>query len=119
MGTQPLSGIFYKKIPIKLKSFPLDLYCCQSCGFVQLIKTAKKNLMFGKFYEYRTSLSNLMINHLTRKIKYLKEKKFINKHSSVLDIGSNDGTFLNNLNCKNLYGADPTALKLRDFIRQE
>ena len=118
LGTQPLSGIFYKRIPKKLKRFPLDLYLCQSCELVQLIKTAKKNLMFGKFYEYRTSLSNLMITHLMKKIKYLKEKKFINKYSSILDIGSNDGTFLNNLNCKNLYGADPTALKFKRFYKK-
>ena len=118
VGSQPLSGIFYKSKQKKLKKFPLNLYFCKRCRLVQLLKTAKKNLMFGKFYEYRTSLSNLMVNHLEKKKKYLKDKKYINSSSSVLDIGSNDGTFLNSLNCSTLCGADPTAYKFKGYYKK-
>jgi len=118
VGSQPLSGIFYKSKQKKLKKFPLNLYFCKNCRLVQLLKTANKNLMFGKFYEYRTSLSNLMVSHLEKKIKYLKDKKYINNSSSVLDIGSNDGTFLNSLKCDILCGVDPTAYKFKDHYKK-
>ena len=73
--------------------------------------------MFGNNYEYSTALSKLMINHIYKKYKKIINKKFINNKSKVLDIGSNDGTFLNNFkNAKRLYGIDPSAKKfLRNY----
>ena len=49
--------------------------------------------MYGETYGYRTSLSPLMINHMRYKYKFLKKQ--FKKNSFILDIGSNDGTFLN------------------------
>ena len=75
--------------------------------------------MFGKSYEYRTSLSNLMKNHIKKKFLYLKKKKIINSKSSILDIGSNDGTFLNFFPKSNsLLGMDPTANKFKSFYKK-
>ena len=51
--------------------------------------------MYGLNYGYQTSISNLMISHLIEKKKLLEKKKIIRKKISILDIGSNDGTFLN------------------------
>ena len=56
---------------------------------------------------------------MKNKFKFLIKKKFIKRKSNILDIGSNDGTFLNffaesgynNL----LYGVDPSAEKFREF----
>ena len=36
-----------------------------------------------------------MVNHLKEKIKKLDRFGIFNKKSQILDIGSNDGTFLN------------------------
>ena len=44
--------------------------------------------MFGITYEYRTSLSNLMKNHIFKKVQFLKKNKFVNGNSSIIDIGS-------------------------------
>ena len=119
IGSQPLSGIFYKKKKHNLKKYPLKLYRCDKCTLVQLKKTAKKKEMFGKTYEYRTSLSNLMISHIKKKIKYLKSNKFLKKKANILDIGSNDGTFLNNIGkSKNLIGIDPSADKFKKFYKK-
>ena len=119
VGSQPLSGVFYKKKKFNLKKYPLDLYKCQTCKLIQLYKTAKSYQMFGKTYEYRTSLSQLMISHIKKKIKYLKKKNLIKYNSAILDIGSNDGTFLNNLNkSMQLFGIDPTAKKFKDLYKK-
>ena len=119
VGSQPLSGIFYNSKKLNLKKYPLDLFKCQFCQLIQLYKTAKFENMFGETYEYRTSLSKMMISHIKNKVKYLKKKNLIKNNSSVLDIGSNDGTFLNNLNkSMQLYGIDPTAKKFKHLYNK-
>ena len=68
--------------------------------------------MFGNNYGYKTSISNLMTTHLKNIYLNIKSKRIISKNSLILDIGSNDGTFLNFFNNpKRLFGADPSAKK--------
>ena len=119
VGSQPLSGIFYRNKKFNLKNYSLDLFKCSNCKLIQLYKSAKSHQMFGETYEYRTSLSNLMISHIKNKIKYLKKKSLIKHNSSILDIGSNDGTFLNNLNkSMQLVGIDPSAEKFKHLYKK-
>jgi len=119
IGSQPLSGVFYKTKKYNLKKYPLDLFKCKKCNLIQLYKTAKLSQMFGETYEYRTSLSNLMIAHIKNKIYRLEKKNLIKENSSVLDIGSNDGTFLNNLSqSMKLFGIDPTAKKFKYLYKK-
>ena len=119
VGSQPLSGIFYRNKKFNLKNYSLDLFKCSNCKLIQLYKSAKSHQMFGETYEYRTSLSNLMISHIKNKIKYLKKKSLIKHNSSIIDIGSNDGTFLNNLNkSMQLVGIDPSAEKFKHLYKK-
>jgi len=119
IGSQPLSGIFFKTKKFNLKKYPLDLFKCKNCQLIQLYKTAKSHQMFGKTYEYRTSLSNLMITHIKNKINNLKKRNLIKQSSSILDIGSNDGTFLNNLSkSMKLFGIDPAAKKFKNLYKK-
>ena len=75
LGKQPLSGIFYPKKKLNLKKYSLDLFRCKKCKLVQLGEKAKTERMFGESYEYSTSLSKLMINHIKKKVQYFKKKK--------------------------------------------
>ena len=114
IGTQPLSGVFFKKKVFNAKKYPLDLFQCQKCKLVQISKTVNSEKMFGETYEYRTSLSQLMVNHIKNKVNYLKDKKLIDNNSKILDIGSNDGTFLNFFKTSlKLVGIDPSAYKFK------
>jgi len=114
IGKQPLSGIFLKSRKFTLKKYSLDLFRCQKCDLVQLADRPKKEKMFGENYEYSTALSKLMISHIKEKVNYLKKKKFVKKNSRILDIGSNDGTFLNQFKKQNyLVGIDPSAKKYK------
>ena len=69
--------------------------------------------MYGADYGYKTSVSRLMVDHLKKKISKLNRFGIFKKKSKILDIGSNDGTFLNFFsNFKNryeLFGIDPSA----------
>ena len=71
IGSQPLSGVFLKKKKYNLKKYPLDLFVCQKCKLIQIAKIPKSNEMFGSKYEYRTSLSKLMADHIGNKAKDL------------------------------------------------
>jgi len=120
IGKQPISSVFYKSKINKLKNYSLDLYECLYCKLIQLNKIPPLTKMYGQNYGYRTSLSPLMVNHMKK--KFLILKKIINlknNKTNILDIGSNDGTFLNffanNTNKKNLYGIDPSAEKFKKF----
>ena len=78
-----------------LKNYPLDLFECQKCKLIQFSKLAPNDDLYGSTYGYRTSLSDFMVNHIKKKFIYLNSGKYIKKNSFLLDIGSNDGTFLN------------------------
>ena len=118
---QPLSGVFLEKKKFNQKKYPLNLYRCEKCHLVQFKKAIKKKEMFGKTYEYKTSLSDLMINHLYKKTKLIRQKKILKKNSKILDIGSNDGTFLNFFSKDKfeLYGIDPSARKFKENYSQK
>jgi NDP-4-keto-2,6-dideoxyhexose 3-C-methyltransferase len=117
IGKQPISSLFFNKPKKKLKLYSLDLYECKKCNLVQLNKIAPMNSMYGATYGYRTSLSPLMINHMYDKFKFILNKKIITKNKNkILDIGCNDGTFLNFFfknGYKRLYGIDPSAEKFK------
>ena len=119
IGSQPLSGVFLKKKKFNPKKYPLDLFQCQKCKIIQISKIVKSEKMFGKTYEYRTSLSKMMTEHIKNKAKYLQKKGLVNNKSAILDIGSNDGTFLNCFE-KNisLFGIDPSANKFKNYYNK-
>ena len=58
-----------KKPNYKLKKYSLDLYECEKCRLVQFSKLPPLEEMYGETYGYRTSLSQLMINHMNNKFK--------------------------------------------------
>ena len=61
-----------------------------------------------------------MVSHLKKKYKNLINRYNINKTDKILDIGSNDGTFLNFFhNSSRCYGVDPSALKLKKYYKKE
>ena len=114
MGKQPISSVFYNKPKTKLKKYSLDLFKCSKCDLVQFSSLAPLEDMYGLTYGYNTSLSPLMVDHMRNKFKFLESnyKKLLK--GQILDIGSNDGTFLNllkSLKGVKLYGMDPSSKK--------
>lgn len=117
IGKQCISSVFPDKKVNLNKKYLLDLFECQKCKLVQLSKIPPLQDMYGQNYGYRTSLSPLMINHMKEKFLNLKKLNIIKKNSNILDIGSNDGTFLNffkNYNI-NIFGMDPSAKKFLKY----
>lgn len=99
----PANSIFKKKKP---KSFPLILSFCKSCSLLQLTEFPNKKYLFKKYF-WVTGTSNGAKNFA--KIFYNKLSKFIKPNSNILEIASNDGTFLKEFkkNKHNILGIDP------------
>ena len=121
IGRQPISSVFLSKKIKNLKKHSLDLYECQICKLVQFYKLAPLKDMYGTTYGYRTSLSKMMISHIKEKYKKILKMKIIKNRSNILDIGSNDGTFLNFIADKkkiNMVGIDPSAKKFEKYYKK-
>ena len=97
-GEQPWCNNFLKKNEIgKEKFYPLVLIFCNQCNIPQLNYTVDKEIMFGD-HTYLSGMTNSLSIHF-RNIRDEIIKKFeIKEKKKILDIGSNDGTFLKHFN---------------------
>ena len=121
IGKQPISSVFFEKPKNGLKAYSLDLFKCSKCDLVQFSSLPPLDDMYGLTYGYNTSLSPLMVNHMREKFKFLKLNYNKLLKGQILDIGSNDGTFLNLLkSIKNvkLFGIDPSSEKFLDNYKK-
>ena len=115
-----LTGTFPKKNNQKIKKTPFEVVFSKKSNLLQLKHNYNPNLLYGKNYGYRSGLNPKMINHLKKKFRSLSNKYNIKKKDKILDIGSNDGTFLNFFdNSKRCYGVDPSAKKLKKNYKKQ
>ena len=115
LGSMSLTGFFPKKKE-KVLSTPVEIVFSNQSKLLQLAHTYNSKLLFGSHYGYRSGLNKSMIAHLEDKYFKLKKLTKIKKNDNILDIGSNDGTFLNFFSINiNRHGCDPTAKKFKRF----
>jgi len=82
--------------------YPLNLVQCQKCGHVQIGTLIDGKRLFGN-YVYASSTSPVTVAHLRRQAESLWRwyenhlGLVLDKQSFVVEIGSNDGTFLKQL----------------------
>tara|TARA_B100000900_G_scaffold413217_1_gene436736 strand:+ start:2220 stop:3416 length:1197 start_codon:yes stop_codon:yes gene_type:complete len=95
-GKMPIANGFLKKKEFKKEHFfKMEVGFSKDISLFQLNDHPKPKMMFNKNYPFFTGSSKGMIAHFKEyanwvKTKYLKNKKII------MEIGSNDGTFLQN-----------------------
>jgi len=119
IGDTPLANSYSKKnFTKKLKRYPLGLSLCNKCGHLQLTHSIKPTKMFSN-YLYKTNTSNKNYLHFKEYARELN-KFFRKKTVKILDIASNDGTFLNFFNKKKYFrlGIDP-AKNLKKIARKK
>ena len=106
-----LTGTFPKNKYQKIPYLPFEVVYSKSSNLLQLKHNYNPKLLYGDNYGYLSGLNPLMVNHLKKKSSFLKKKIKIKKKDFILDIGSNDGTFLNFFDGSNLFGVDPSIKK--------
>ena len=120
LGIMSFTGIFPKSSKSKVHKGKLKLVRCKKCTLLQLEDNFDSNIMYGDNYGYMSSLNKAMEFHLKLKSKYLLDTYKLKKGAYVLDIGSNDGTFLSFFNKSfKLYACDPTIKKFKKFYRKD
>ena len=86
---------FVKKSNIKkgLKA-PLALKYCKKCTLIQLSHIAPQELMYKKFYWYKSGINQTMKKELKDIFESTEKLIKLKKDDVILDIGANDGTLL-------------------------
>lgn len=95
LGPSPLANAFLTKDQIDLGEnfYPLDLYFCNNCSFLQLGHVVDPEVLFGD-YVYVSSTSKVFIKHFEDFANKVFKDYELNSKSLVIDIGSNDGILL-------------------------
>ena len=110
-GKMPIANAFLVEEDFK-KEFFFDLevgFSEKTCLF-QLKDHPTPEQMFNDKYPFFTGSSQAMKSHFQDYADFIK-KKFIANNSKIIEIGSNDGTFLNNFKDNNLeyVGFEPSS----------
>ena len=108
LGRMPLANGFLNRSKIKKEYFyPLKVAFTKELSLVQLTENPPPKKMFNKNYPFYTSSSKYMKNHFYAFAQFIK-KNYLKKNSLIIELGSNDGTFLSNFNKKNSFGFEPS-----------
>ena len=93
-GNLFVSNFVSKKDINKGIKAPLNLIYCKNCKLLQLQHSAPQEIMYKKFYWYRSGITNTMKNALKNIFLTVRKMSILNKGDTILDIGANDGTLL-------------------------
>ena len=93
----------------KLELQFLTLVICSNCSLLQLLNNPEIQVIYEN-YLYRTSITNPLFSCYNQLANRLVNEYRISKDDLVVDIGSNDGTFLGNFKDKGIkvIGVEPT-----------
>jgi NDP-4-keto-2,6-dideoxyhexose 3-C-methyltransferase len=109
LGNLFISNFVNKNNIYKGLKAPLTLMYCSKCTLLQLSHIAPQEIMYKKFYWYRSGVTSTMRNALKDIYKSSLKNINIHKDDVVLDIGANDGTLLKYFRDKNFktIGCEP------------
>lgn len=115
LGHQVLTGAFLTSSEQVVTRGPLELVWCPESGLLQLAHSYDATEMYGANYGYRSGLNQSMVDHLKQKMRVLERRAALKSGDVVIDIGSNDCTFLKSVTTDALkrIGVDPAGEKFR------
>ncbi len=110
-GKMPMANGFLKK-----KDFKKEFFYKLEAGFnkknflFQVNDHPKSPKIFNNYYPFFTNKSKYMVDHFKGYFTWINKQKKLNKKSKCIEIGSNDGTLLNNFkkNKINCLGFEPS-----------
>lgn len=112
LGPIPLANSFLQQDQLSVSEpyYPLDVCYCSNCGLVQLAQVIAPEILF-KNYAYLTGTSEPMKAHFAGLAEDIIKKFSPPSGALVIDIGSNDGTLLQNFQRYNMrvLGIEPAT----------
>ena len=109
-GKMPIANGFLKKKNFKKEYFfNMEVGFSKDISLFQLNSHPKPKMMFNKNYPFFTGSSKGMIDHFRKYSEWIK-KKYLKNKKILIEIGSNDGTFLSNFKKNKIYtlGIEPS-----------
>jgi hypothetical protein len=103
LGNSPISNDYQGSLSEKNQVFPLEVLVCNSCEFLQLSEVHDPSTHFNSSYPYFSGYSSTWANHCSKSAKEFAQEFNLSQGKLVLEIASNDGTFIRNFV---EYGAD-------------
>ncbi len=95
-----------KQMPL----YPLDMYRCNPCGHIQLLDILPPAILFDAEFTYMPSKNPSLVEHFKMYAELVANLLEDHSASVCLDIGSNDGLFLQTLKARfdsEIIGIDP------------
>ena len=108
LGLQPLANNYISKKDLKKKEkkYRLKVGINLETKLVSINKPISSKIMFNNKYPYRSSMSKTMIKSFVDLSKLIN-RKF--RPDKILEIGSNDGSFIKNFAKKKVIGIEPCS----------
>ena len=133
LGHQPPSDRFLdeKELNEPETHYPLEVYFCEKCKLVQLGYAPDPRLLFTGSFVYTTGSSSELAQNFRSLVKKIVEGFGLSPQDFAIDIGSNDGTLLENYLAYKVrvLGVDPSEAArlslqkniptLREFFNEE
>lgn len=112
LGSQPPSDAFLREEDLQKPeaAFPLALYLCDTCKLVQLGHIVDPEVLFNE-YVYTTGMNNSLRKNFNALVEKLVCDLKLKEKDLAIDIGSNDGTLLENYAAHDVraLGVDPSS----------
>ena len=108
LGSTPPANSLLDSPDKIINSYPLNLEYCPKCSNLQLRDCLDSKDLY-KDYFYITPDSTTLSDHYEYLTSFLIKKKYLNKESNVLEVGSNIGNYLKFLrpHVNEILGVDP------------
>ena len=119
-GKMPIANGFLNKEKFNNEFFfEMEVGFSEDLSLFQLNDHPKPKMMFNENYPFFTGSSQQMTLHFKNYADWIK-KYYPNKIKNIIEIGSNDGTFLKNFDSTefNTLGFEPSANVARRAIKQ-
>ena len=101
-GKMPIANGFIEKKDFKNEFFyNMEVGFSEELSLLQLNDHPEPKSMFNEKYPFFTSSSNYMKIHFKKYAEWISQK-YLKSNSNLIEIGSNDGTFLKNFKDKNI-----------------
>ena len=109
IGNLYVSNFVKKKSIYKGTKSRLNLLYCNKCTLIQLSHLAPQEIMYRRFYWYKSGVTKTMRDGLKELFLDCMKKAKLKKNDVVLDIGANDGTLLKYFKSKKIktIGCEP------------
>ena len=124
LGNIPLAGGFLSKDTKqsefeKEKCYPLQVFFCKDCYFLQVSSSINPDVLFKNYFYFSSSIKTL-VEHFKKNVEELRNIFSKPKATFVVEIGCNDGSFVTELQKNNFraLGVDPASNVVRPLKRK-